>query len=171
MAEYVPWLVAIRPALRWVWRWLPTRLFRRHYGEREVERDIRLTCEASDPIRLNLPGELQAPSLEFWVKVLNASPYLDVRVSAVHCFLTARNQSITGSVFAQFSRWDALDLPRGRCLPFRCEFWLNEFQLGIVKKFMRGEAWITASFTVWVESKIGRVHASRSFDLPKPSVS
>jgi hypothetical protein len=171
MAEYVPWLVATGPALRWVWRWLPTRLFRRHYGEREMEKDIILTCEVGDPVRLCLPGELQAPSLEFWVKAMNTSPYLDVRVSAVHCFLTASNEKIVGNVFAQFARWDTLEIPQGRGIPFHCDFWLNEFQLGIVQKFMRGEAWIKASFTIWVESRIGQIYVSKTFNLPKPSVS
>ena len=71
-------------------------------------------------------------------------------------------------MFADFNRWDPLELPRRRSLPFHCVYWLNQFQLEVVQKFLAGDAWIDASATVWVESKVGRAHVSRSFRLATP---
>jgi hypothetical protein len=95
---------------------------------------------------------------------------LDVRVSAVHCFISASSKNIVASVFADFSDWDVLDLPMGSSLPLQCRFWLKEFQLAILQKFVRGEIWIRVVFAVWIESRIGRIYKLKSFDLPKPYV-
>ena len=159
-----------RPGLKWLGRKLPAFLFKHIYAGGDLERDIHLLFEAPDPATVFLPGDLQAPSLEFCVEVLNASPYLDVRVGATHCFLTAHSNQVVGNVFAQFSRWDKRVLLRGGTMLIRIDFWLNEFQLAIVQKYIRGEAWVTASVTVWVESKIGHIHSSRSFRLGKPHI-
>ena len=77
MVDAVSWGDVAKPGLAWLLRRLPSALFRRIYDASELERDIRVTCEARDQVEVLLPEELQRPSLEFFVRDLNASPYLD----------------------------------------------------------------------------------------------
>jgi len=164
----ISWTEAARPGLAWLKRRLPAVLFRHFYAQGDLEEDIKVFCDAQDSPEVYLPKLLQAPTLSFSVSVLNTSPYLDVRLSAVHCLLVANSGGFFGNPFATYDRWSGPDLPRGLTIPININFLLNEFQLQIVQKYLGGEAWIRASLVVWLETKIGPVHVSKCFNLARP---
>lgn len=166
----ISWTDAARPGLSWLKRNLPTIIFRHFYAKEDLEDDVKVFYDSEGAPKVCLPKPLQVPSLMFSVSVLNTCPYLDVRLSAFHCILSAGSGEKPMDPFATFDSWRGPDLPRGLIIPVNINFLLNEYQLQIVQKWLRGEAWISAAAVVWVESKIGPAHITRVFRLAKPSV-
>lgn len=172
MLEPISWKEVAKPGMTWLLRRLPGRLFRwfTGYDRRTLEKDIRLTFGATNPLTVTLPKDLRVPYLEFSFNLLNTSPYLDVLITKVSCTLAARYREPAEDIFASYENWDRHELFRRRSELLQCEFWLNEFQLPIVQRFLRGEARIQADVVVWVESKVGFARPFDVFDLSPPNV-
>lgn len=162
----ISWTDAARPVISWLKRNLPAMIFRYFYASGDMQQDVKVFCSAEDAPEVHLPRPLQVPALHFSVSVLNASPYLDARVLRFHCFLVAGSEDSTGDPFATFDRWSGPDLPKG--MTINVSFLLNEYQLRIIETWVRGEAWISASAIVWLETKIGAVHISKVLHLDRP---
>lgn|GEM_PF-6204586 len=166
MPEPITWKEVLKPSVGWLGRHLPAILFNwfYHYERRDLEEDIRLVYRADDPATIDVPRYFRPPYFEFSIEAFNLSPYFDVRVIAVHSFLTVIKGNLQ-SVFADFSRWDAYELPRRASQLLKCEFWLNEFQAPILEAFVRGEADINAYVNVRTESKVGIAQPFKVFNL------
>jgi hypothetical protein len=166
----ITWGSFVKPGARWLLHRLPYTILRRYYSREELEADTRILLETEGHFSLRLPGTLQVPSFNFGVRVLNVSPYVDVRIQGVKSFLSATNASGQGGPFATFDKWLGQDLRRGESRYLRCDYWLNEFQLGIFTKLLHGECWIKASVFVWLQSGIGFASPSKTFSVVNPIV-
>jgi len=128
-----------------------------------------IILDSSEPLKVHLPKEWCPPSLWFWAKVLNASPYLDIRVKRVSVSLMAAHGELE-EIFADARDWDEFDLPRGESRLCMLVEWLNQFQTDIVRACHQRRIPVSAIVYVSVESAAGRVVSSKLFRRITPAV-
>ena len=162
MAEPVSWHTALKPVWHWLLKRLPSFLFAKWYPARNLEADIKILLDHADVLRLHLPKQHGAPSLDFSAKILNASPYLDIRISRVSLSLSVSDAEYE-EAFAQAYDWTEFDLPCGRSTLCQITMWPNEFQMQVVRCCDETKLPVNATVYVSTESALGTVIAWRVF--------
>lgn len=156
MSEPVSWHHALKPAWHWLLRRLPAVLFARWYTAGHLKGDIKIMLDHAEVLRLHLPKQGGAPSLDFSAKVLNASPYLDIRITRVSVSLSVGGQEYE-EAFAEAYDWTGFDVARGRSRLCQLTIWPNEFQMQVVRSCDATKRSVNANVYVSTESAVGPV--------------
>jgi hypothetical protein len=144
-------------------------LLTRFYSIQHLEEDIMIILDPSQTLDVDLPREWRPPSLRFSFKVVNASPYLDIRVKRVSVFLMVRPGELE-EIFAEACDWDEFDVRRGESEHCLLTLWLNEFQTHIVRACHENRMPVNATVFVAVESVLGRAVPFKLFQRITPTV-
>jgi hypothetical protein len=128
-----------------------------------------IILDSTEPLMVHLPKEWRPPSLWFSAKILNASPYLDIRVKRVSVSLSVGPGELE-EIFADAHDWDEFDVPRGESRLCQLTMWPNEFQTHIVRACHKSKIPVSAIVYVSVESAVGRVVPSKLFRRITPTV-
>lgn len=167
----VSWKDIVKPVAQGLIKRLPRRILQKFYKTKDLERDIHFVLFSEQPLRVCLPKELQAPFLDFTLTLTNMSPYLDARVTEISSFLKATDDSDrTYEIFADFQDLRGFDLPQRSSRHRPCRYWLNEFQLQIVRRVLERKASMQAFVHVCAQSRIGPVSVYSFFDFNRPVV-
>ena len=162
MLDGISWTQFAKPVGHWLLRRLPGVLLARFYSVSNLREDIMIILDSAEPLKVHLPKKWQAPSLCFWARVLNASPYLDIRVKRVSVGLSAGPGELEER-FADVSDWDEFDLPRGESRLCMFVGWLNQFQTDIVRECQENRISVTAYVFVCAESPLGEIVTWKPF--------
>jgi hypothetical protein len=158
----ISWGDLAKPVGRWLLRRLPTVVFAKFYSLGDLREDIMIILDSSQPLKVYLPMKWRAPSVWFSAKVLNSSPYLDIRVKRVSLTLSATPGEL-GEIFADVNDWDEFDLRRGESRDCQLICWLNQFQTEIVRGCQENRISVEATVYVCAESPFGVVVAWKLF--------
>ena len=162
MLTGISWTQFAKPVGHWLLRRLPMALLARFYSVEQLRKDILIVLASAGPLLVCLPKKWEAPSVWFWAKVLNTSPYVDIHVKWVSVDLSAAVEE-SEERFVDVCHWDGFDLPRGESRPCMLVGWLNQFQTDIVRECDDKKIPITAYVTVCAESPLGRIVPSMWF--------
>ena len=168
MTLSVSWRTVAKPIGGWLFKRLPTFIFRKYYGPRRLENEIKIRLRSAKFGTVKLVRGLQAPYFEVELEAFNMSPYLDANVRGVLTHLGAYGE-VGAKQFADLDDWAGFDLPRGTSRPFCVIFWLNEYQNAIVSTYVKEHLTLQLSVMLRAESRVGVIHPFKLLDIRDPA--
>jgi hypothetical protein len=168
MTLSVSWRTVAKPIGGWLFRRLPTFIFRKYYGPRRLENEIKIRLRSAKFGTVKLVRGLEVPYFEIELEAFNMSPYLDANVTGVLTSLSAYGQGAP-EMFASLDDWVGFDLPRNTSCPFHVTYWLNESQTAVVSTYVKEHLALELSVMLWAESRVGVIRPFKLLDIRNPA--
>lgn len=168
MTPSVSWPTVVKPIGVWLCRRLPAFIFRKYYGPRRLENEIKIRLRSARFRSAKLVRGLEVPYFEIELEAFNMSPYLDVNVTGVLTSLSAYGEGAP-EMFASLDDWVGFDLPRNTSCPFHVTYWLNESQTAVVSTYVKEHLALELSVMLWAESRVGVIRPFKLLDIRNPA--